>query len=106
MFDQIALLALLLFAGGTASVALTPLLLAAPSGLTLAAVETTIGTTVVCTSIGIAFQRYGLVAGVGAIAIAFLVNRAVSVSHHRHAERLCAWGSAAALLAYIAQSSA
>jgi hypothetical protein len=104
MSGQIALLGLLMLAAGAASVSLTQLLLAAPSGFSLDAIETTIGTTVVCASVGLAFQRFGMVAGIGTIAIAVLANRAFSICDRRGAERFCAWSSAAALLAYISQS--
>jgi hypothetical protein len=106
MFDQVAVLALLILAAGAGSVSLTPLLVAAPAGHSLAVVETTIGTTAVCASVGLAFQRYGVVAALAMIAIALVVNRALSTRDHPNIERVCAWSSAAALLAFIAKSQA
>lgn len=104
MLDQAALLMLLLLAAGTASVCLAMLLVARPAGTRLDLIETTIGTSIFCASVGIAFQRYGVIAGVAALAIAWMVNRVLTIRGRPQIERLCAWASAAAFLIYLAQT--
>ena len=99
---DIALLILLLTTAAAGSVALTPLLLASPpAGLEL--VETTVGTTFFCAGIAMLFHRYGVATGSAALVLSWFANRAYS-SRAPQVDRLCAWGSAAAFLAFLGQA--
>jgi hypothetical protein len=96
-------LALLILAVGLASLNLTSLLVPAGETGRRYVVETSIGTCVSCTGIGLAFQGYGLAAGV-----ACLVAAAISCRFfpRRPAfETAGTWVSAALLLAYLAQTT-
>lgn len=104
MLDTAPLIVLVVLAAGAASASLTPLLAGVPPGRTLELVEVTVGTTVFCTSIGLIFHRYGAIAGMGALATAWLVNRGLASLDRSYADRVCAWASAAALLVYLSRT--
>jgi len=104
VFDQIVLLALLLLAAGTASLCLGMFLSERPATGSLALLEMTVGTSVFCASVGLIFQRYGIVAGIGALILSALSNRVFSGGRHPRIERALTWASAAAFLAYLAQT--
>lgn len=104
VLDQIALLALLLLSAGSASLCFGAFLSERPSGGVLALVELTVGISVFCASIGLTFQRYGILVGIAALVLSALSNRAFSGGRHPEIERVLTWASAAAFLAYLAQA--
>ena len=96
--DRFVALALLFIAAGAASTTLSALL-AANGALTSRLIEMTIGTTVFCASLGLAFQRFGLVAAAAALAVSWIAYR--GFPHSRRIEQVGAWTSAAAFLAFL-----
>jgi hypothetical protein len=104
VFDQIVLLALLLLAASSASLCLGMFLSERPATGRLAVLEMTVGTSVFCASVGLIFQHYGMLAGIGALIISAVSNRAFSGGRHPRIERTLTWTSAAAFLAYLAHT--
>jgi hypothetical protein len=104
VFDQIVLLALLLLAAGSASLCLGTFLTEKPAAGPLALLEMTVGTSIFCASVGLIFQRYGILAGIGALIVAAASNRAFSGGRHPRIERAMTWASAAAFLTYLANT--
>lgn len=104
MPGSMLLLAIVVMAAGAASVSLTPLLAGHSSSRTLELVETSVGTTVFCASIGLIFHRYGIAAGVGSLMAAWVANRSLASLESARMDRICAWASAAALLFYLSRT--
>lgn len=101
--NPLALLPLLMLAAASAALSVTALSLAMPQGVRLDVVEVTLAVTALCVSIGLAFDRYGIVAGIGVIAVALLAHGGLRSRITPRIERMAAWASTAALLAYISQ---
>ena len=103
MPGSMLLLAIVVVAAGAASVSLTPLFAGSHPSRMLELVETSVGTTVFCASIGLIFHRYGAPAGIGSLVAAWLANRGLASLDSARMDRLCAWASAAALLFYLSR---
>lgn len=103
MPGSMLLLAIVVVAAGAASVSLTPLFAGSHPSRRLEVVETSVGTTVFCASIGLIFHRYGAPAGIGSLVAAWLANRGLASLDSARMDRLCAWVSAAALLFYLSR---
>lgn len=103
MPGSMLLLAIVVVAAGAASVSLTPLFVGPHPSRTLELVETSVGTTVFCASIGLIFHRYGATAGIGSLLAAWLANRGLASLDSGRMDRVCAWASAAALLFYLSR---
>ena len=103
MSGSMLLLAIIVVAAGAASASLTPLLAGPHPSRTLELVETSVGTTVFCASIGLIFHRYGVAAGAGGLLAAWLANRGLASLDSARMDRVCAWASAAALLFYLSR---
>jgi hypothetical protein len=97
------LLAVVVMAASAASISLTPLLAGAHPSRTLDLVETSVGTTVFCASIGLIFHRYGVAAGFGSLLGAWIANRVLTSLDSDRMDRISAWASAAALLFYLSR---
>lgn len=96
-------LALLIFAVGLASLNLTSLLVPAGGTGRRFVVETSVGTCVSCTGIGLAFQGYGLAVGVACLVVAAISCR--FFPRRPAFEMAGTWVSAALLLVYLAQTT-
>lgn len=101
MLGSASLFPIVLVAAGTAAASLTPMFAGIQETDKAQLVDVTVGTSVFCASTALIFHHYGPMAGACALIIAWLVNRGIAFLERSPIDRICAWGSAGALLLYI-----